>query len=304
MADRLLVDLGGTNTRVGLGDQSGLLRDTIRTLPNTGHESLADLLDVYLGDLRPGPLRALCAGVAGPVRAGTAQLTNHPWRIKAAELANVTGADHVHLVNDLQAQAWALDDLAPAALDPLFPGLPDPGGPRLVLGLGTGCNIAVAHQGADGLLVPPSEFGHTTLPDALEFRALYDALRDRHPPVPVEAALSGPGLVALHRHLTGETLTSHQIITTAPRETLTLFSTLLGLVAGNLCLAHMATGGLYLIGGTGRAIAPHLGPEFRAHFVARGPYAPILRDIPVTLVTDDSAALTGLHRCLCTRLRA
>lgn len=304
MADRLLVDLGGTHARLGLADASGLVTKTCRRLRNADHASLPEMLTFYLADQGAGPIRALCAGVAGPVRGGTAQLTNHAWRIEATALAAATGARQVHLINDLQAQAMALDDLPAGALHPLLPGTPDPDGPRLVLGLGTGCNIAVAHRMPGGLLVPPSESGHTTLPDAPEFRALYDDLRKMQSHLPIEAALSGPGLVNLHHHLTGETLTSQQIITAAPRGTLGAFTRLLGLVAGNLCLAHMATGGLFLIGGTARAIAPHIGPGFASAFSARGPYAPILRDIPVTLITDDSAALAGLYRCLNTRLPA
>ena len=298
MADRLLVDLGGTNARLGLADATGLLPDSTRTLPNAAHPSLAALLACYLDDVRAGPIRAICAGVAGPVRADAAQLTNHQWLIEAAELASATGANHVHLINDLQAQAWALDDLSPDALRPLRQGTPDPDGPRLVLGMGTGCNIAVAHRIAGSLMVPASESGHTTLPDAPEYRALYDDLRKAHPHLPIEAVLSGPGLATLHRHITGETLTSQEIVANAPAETMMLFTNLLGLVAGNLCLAHMATGGLYLIGGTARAMAPHIGPGFCERFTARGPYAPILQDIPVMLVTDDTAALRGLNRCL------
>ncbi|WP_135506066.1 glucokinase [Roseovarius aestuariivivens] len=304
MADRLLVDLGGTTARVGLAGARGVLPETVQTMPNADHPSLAALLATYLTGIQAGHIHALCAGVAGPVRAGTAQLTNHSWLIEAATLAAATGADHVHLINDLQAQAWALDDLAPEALHPLITGTADPDGPRLVLGLGTGCNVAVAHRTAAGLLVPPSESGHTTLPDAPDFRALYDDLRSGHPHLPIEAALSGPGLFNLHRHLTGDTLTPQQIIAAAPPETLQAFTHLLGLVAGNLCLAHMATGGLFLIGGTARAIAPHIGQGFRDSFTARGPYTPILRALPVTLVTDDTAALAGLNRCLASRLAA
>ena len=298
MADRLLADLGGTHCRVGLADATEFLPDTARTYPNAGFDGLAALLAAYLDALKPGPIRALCAGVAGPVRDGTAQLTNHAWFIDAAGLARATGATRVHLINDLQAQAWALDDLSPDALTPLIPGRPDPTGPRLVLGMGTGCNIAVAHRTPSGLLVPPSESGHTTLPDDPDLRPLYEHLRADHPHLPIEAALSGPGLSNLHAALTGTQLDPAEILAGSHTETLHLFSRLLGHVAGNLCLSHMATGGLYLIGGTARAIAPHVGQDFRTAFTARGPYAPIMQDIPVSLITDDTAALAGCARCL------
>lgn len=240
---RLLVDLGGTSCRVGLSDGTGLLSETARSFANADHADLADLLAAYLDAQRPGPVSAICVGVAGPVRDGAAQLTNHDWHIEADALARATGADHVHLINDLQAQAYALDDLDADSLTPLILCTPDPEGPRMALGLGTGCNIAVAHRVGDDLFVPPSESGHTTLPDAPGFRALYDALRGAASHLPIEAALSGPGLTRLHRFYTGETLTPTEIIGLEPRKTLQAFVSLLGLAASNLCLSHMATGG-------------------------------------------------------------
>lgn len=295
----LLIDLGGTSCRVGLSDGARLLPDSARSFANADHHSLASLLRAYLDIAQPGPLTALCAGVAGPVRHGAAQLTNHAWHIEAGTLAQATGADEVHLMNDLQAQAHALDDLAADSLTPLIDATPDPTGARLVLGLGTGSNIAVAHRIGDSLFVPPSESGHTTLPDAPGFRALYDALRSDLPHLPVEAALSGPGLCRLHHFYTGETLTPAEIIAFEPRKTLQAFVSLLGLTASNLCLTHMATGGLYLIGGMARAIAPYLAPlGFTDTFHPRGPYTDILRAVPVTLIADDNAALRGCARYL------
>ncbi|HKL45611.1 MAG TPA: glucokinase, partial [Roseovarius sp.] len=57
---------------------------------------------------------------------------------------------------------------------------------------------------------------------------------------------------------------------------------------------HMSTGGVYLIGGLARAIAPHFnGLECHRHFCAKGPYSQIMLNMPISLVTDDHAALLG-----------
>jgi len=295
----LLVDLGGTHCRVGLGDNTGLLPETVASLRNADFPDLPGLLQSYLTAQRPGPLRALCAGVAGPVRGDTAQLTNHAWHIEAGTLAQATGAQTVHLLNDLQAQGYSLDTLAPDTLTSLRPGTPDPKGARLVLGLGTGCNVAVVHRMGKALFVPPAESGHTPLPDCPDLRPLFDSLRDTHPHLPIEAALSGPGLTRLHHWLTGARLTPQEVIAAKPKETFALFSRLLAEVAGALCLHHMATGGLFLIGGTARALAPHIIWEvFDTAFTARGPYTDIIEGIPITLITDDTAALRGCARHL------
>jgi glucokinase len=308
MADlHLLADVGGTNTRVGLADPgNGLIAGTARSFPNVDFAGLAPLLAAYLADIGTGPIAALCAGVAGPVRGDAAQLTNHDWHITSAALRASTGAAHVHLLNDLQAQALALDDLPPDALTPIRPGTPDTG-PRLVLGLGTGCNVAVAHRIGDRLFVPAAESGHSALPHLdPALNALTRHLARDHPHKPIEAALSGPGLQRIYHWHSGTTLDTHRIIAghatgTDPHATaaLTLFSRLLGAVAGNLCLHHMATGGLYLIGGAARATAPHLiALGFDATFAARGPYAAIIDAIPVHLISDDTAALRGCARHL------
>lgn len=302
----LLADLGGTNTRVGLADANGLLANSSRSFANEGFTGLAALLRAYLDDVQPGPITGLCAGVAGPVKGSTAQLTNHKWFIDAADLGAATGAPHVHLINDLQAQGCALDDLSPKDTTPLFSGTPaGPDATRLVMGLGTGCNVAVVHRINGTLYVPPAESGHTTLPHIPGLSDLLTHLATRHPHLPIESALSGPGLTNIHAWHSGHYLPPDQIIAAARTEqgeatkTLTLFAQLLGTVAGNLCLSHLPMGGLYLIGGTARAVAPFLKPlGFHTTFIAKGPYTDILQAIPVHLITGDTAALRGCARHL------
>jgi glucokinase len=303
MTEWLLADIGASHTRLALADAEGLRPGTVQRLVNDDFAGPEALIASYLGGTT---VTAFCAGVAGPVRGRAAQLTNRDWRIDAGTLARLTGAAHVHLLNDLQAQAMALDDLDPRHLAPVLPGTPEPDGARMVLGLGTGSNIAVAHRVGARLFVPPAEAGHSGLPhlDA-EANALITALGREVAHKPYEALLSGSGLGRLHRLCTGETRDAAAIIAgadcgeAAARETLALFSRMLGAVAGNLALTHMATGGTYLIGGTARAVAPRLAATgFAESFAARGPYASIMRGMPVTLITDDNAALIGCWRAL------
>ncbi|MGX0875458.1 glucokinase [Roseovarius sp. MBR-154] len=301
MAEFLLADVGASHTRLARGTGRGLCPGTARRITNAEFSGLAPVMAAYLED---APVDAVCAGVAGPVRAGTARLTNLDWVIDTAEIARATGAQAVHLLNDLQAQAHALDDLPAAAILPLVPGVPVPDGPRMVMGLGTGSNIAVAHRVNATLYVPPAEAGHSGLPHmGVEENDLVAALAREMAHKPYEAVLSGPGLARIHRLRTGQEQTPDRIIagyeTGMPdaRHTLELFGHILGTVLGNLALTHMSTGGIYLIGGLARAIAPHFTDlECHRHFCARGPYEPIMRDMPISLITDDHAALLGcLH---------
>lgn len=303
----LLADLGGTNTRVALADQHGLRPDSIQSFRNADFPGLAPLLTAYLNTLHPGPVASLCAGVAGPVQGGRAQLTNYDWLIKVDDLRVATGAEDVRLINDLQAQGYALGDLPEMAVSKLFEGHPaSVKAPSLVLNLGTGCNVAVVHHTQSGVFVPAAESGHTTLPHATGRMAeLYAYLGRRHAHLPIEAALSGPGLVNIHEWISGAQLDPSQVIAAYEAgaadaaETLTLFTEILGNVAGNFALHHLPIGGLYLSGGLARAVAPHLAKlGFYAPFIARGPYTDIVSKIPVSVITEDSFALLGCARAL------
>ncbi|GAW34203.1 glucokinase [Roseovarius sp. A-2] len=301
MADWLLADVGASHTRLARATRQGICPGTAQRFANAEFSGLVPLMAAYLDG---ATVDAVCAGVAGPVRHGTARLTNLDWVIDPAELARATGATAVHLLNDLQAQAQALDDLPPASLLPLVPGVPDPNGPRMVMGLGTGSNIAVAHRVNGKVYVPPAEAGQSGLPHmGTAENGLIAALGREMAHKPCEAFLSGPGLARLHRLRTGQEQAPDRIIAgfkaSLPNacETLETFGNILGAVMGNLALTHMSTGGVYLSGGLARAIAPHFTAlGCHRHFCTKGPYKQILCNTPISLVTDDHAALLGcLH---------
>lgn len=308
MAERwLLADLGGTNTRLGLAVDGRVDTASVQSFANADFSGLAPLVDQYLQGARCGRVSAFCAGVAGPVRAGAAQLTNYDWYIDRSTLSGVLGSAHVSLMNDLQAQGFALNDLTSDHVTPLFEGaLSEPHSVRMVMGLGTGSNIAVVHDTPTGLLVPPAEAGHTSLPFA-EGRCaeLIAHLGTHHTHRPIESAVSGPGLVNIYHWLTGKHITPAEIMTAQKDgqpdavEALDLFCDILGQVAGDLCLTHLPMGGLFFIGGMARAVGPVLADSgFYSQFCAKGPYADIMRDIPIHLITDDNAALLGCARYL------
>ncbi|RKF14000.1 glucokinase [Roseovarius spongiae] len=299
----LLADVGASNTRIGLARAGVVQQGSVRIARNAEHDGFTALVLAYLSDIGAGPPEAICAGVAGPVRGDAAQLTNRDWHIDARALGAATGAARVRLINDLQAQAHALDDLPPGALRRLIPGRPDPAGARLALGLGTGCNIAVAHRVKGRLFVPPSEAGHTRLP-LLDLPAgLVAALGWHGAHLPVEAALCGEGLLRIARWCGSDAGRSAEVIGCADggpeAAALRHYLRILGTVAGDMALAHLPRGGIYLIGGLARALAPFIAtPDFARAFTDKGPYRAILEDIPLSLITDDAAALYGCARVL------
>jgi glucokinase len=78
-------------------------------------------------------------------------------------------------------------------------------------------------------------------------------------------------------------------------ETISLFSTYLGRVAGDMAMIFMARGGVFLAGGISQKILPALKkPEFRQAFEDKAPHSALLKTIPTFVVTHPTAALSGL----------
>ncbi|MBZ8118342.1 glucokinase [Roseovarius sp. LXJ103] len=291
----LLMDIGGTNTRLGLSHFGALDAASVETLRNADHTSSEALIETYL---MGRPVSAIAAGVAGPVQSGTAQLTNIDWHVDGARLARITGAQTVHLINDLQAQGYALDDLAPESITEILPGMPVRG-TRLVLGLGTGCNIAVVYRTGAWLFVPPSETGHSRLPHMPDLPdGVIEHLARSAPHLPIEAVLSGPALTQIAAWL-GEGDDLPSLLQDPERHTTRIALHVLGHVIGDLALTHLPTEGITLIGGLARALAPHLmRPEFTERMWAKGPYRAIATRVPLRVLHDDTAALIGCARLL------
>ncbi|MBN2905884.1 MAG: ROK family protein [Rhodobacteraceae bacterium] len=301
----LVIDIGGTNTRVALASGPAIVPGSVRRYRNAEHAGLDAVLARYLSDAGTPPIQSACAALAGPVRDGRGRLTNLDWTIDEADIARVTGARRVRLINDLQAQGYALDHLSPGALIPVLHGPQVRGGARLVIGIGTGFNAAAVHAGPTGTLVTAAEAGHSTLPVSDEAGlslARFAAGADGF--AAVEDILSGRGLEHAFGWITSQagsprTMAAHSIVERAATDpdaaqALRLFADMLGVVAGDLALNHLPFGGLFLTGGVARAVTPYLdAPGFAASFRAKGRFAPLMAEFAVHTVTDDFAALTG-----------
>ncbi|MCJ8139701.1 glucokinase [Falsirhodobacter halotolerans] len=296
----LVADVGGTNSRIALAEDSVLRPDTIRRFPNAEFAGIETVIARYLDELGVR-IDAACLAVAGPVSNGVAHLTNRDWTIDGARIAAATGAARVMVLNDLQAQGFALPHVAAEALRTVVPGRPAPvGAPRMVVGVGTGLNVAAVHYASGGVVVPPAEAGHITLPvQTAEDLRLADYLTTHHGVAKAEEALSGRGISALHGFLTGTPKPSDQIIPaigTDPEatETARLFLRLLATFVGDMALVHLPTGGIALCGGMARAFTPHFEPlGFRKAFLDKGDFAALLESMPVQVLEDDYAALIG-----------
>ncbi|MEO0547222.1 MAG: glucokinase [Pseudomonadota bacterium] len=314
-------DIGGTNARfewIGDADTRPHSLGIVKTADYDGPE--AAILDCLARADLPLPKTALLAA-AGPITEEGLDLTNCAWVIRPRPFLKTTGLIHLQLLNDFEAQALALpffvasDVCAIAGSAPSANRLKDANTfTKAVLGPGTGLGVGLMVR-AQGKWVPvPGEGGHVDLgprtPFEAELWAHLDTIGGR---ISAEQILSGDGLENLHRAMqktlqtdgdqTDDGLRTAPQITAAALEdassiaaqTLSLFCTALGRVAGDLAVTSMAYGGVYLAGGIVQKIAPFVHASgFRKAFEDKAPHTDLMRTMPTWLVQHELPALLGL----------
>lgn len=311
----LVVDVGGTNTRVALARGSAVLPGSVRRYRNADHSDFTSLLGHDLETAGRDACGMACVAVAGPVREGAVELTNVDWRIDIPEIARATGTGTVALLNDLQAEGYALGHIAPSFLREIMPQSgAGSSATQLVIGVGTGFNAAVVHHLASGRHVSPAEAGHVGMPvvsDADLRLARYIGAKEGF--ADVEGVLSGRGIENIHAwlgHLEDTPLRVcaadivQALATSNPRAeaTLRVFVRLLGVAAGNLALTTLPFGGIYLAGGVARAMAPYLKDlGFVEAFRDKGRFSGFMKSFGVSVIEDEYAALAGCARHLADR---
>jgi len=314
-------DIGGTKTTLGLFDQAHGPRDAITriTLPSRDYDTFEALCAEIMRS-GSGPVTHAALGVAGPVSGHEAHTTNLPWTMDADRLAAEFGFQHVELFNDLVAVVYGVPHLSDAELHTLIPASGDPAGPIAILAPGTGLGQAFATREAGRLIALPSEGGHVDFAPVNNRQVrLLEYMRQTHEHVSYERVCSGIGIGDLYDFLEaeGEIPASSwveerlegaedrtPIIVTSGQDadrpcplcaaTIDLFTEILGAKAGNIALAGMATGGVYLGGGIPpRMLAELAAGAFAEAFLAKGRLRPLMEAIPVRVILNPDTAFIG-----------
>lgn len=315
MTTLLAGDIGGTKTLLALYELDGsaglsLLRS--ERFPSADWDDLAPMVGHFLGHSGPPP-SAACLAVAGPVAGGQARLTNLTWQLDEGRLQAATGIPRVELVNDFAVLIYGLPHLGPGQQALLRAGIAQPDAPLLVLGAGTGLGVAYGVPSPTGLVAVASEGAHGEFAprSSAEWELKQWLLRERGlERVSIERVVSGTGLgeVArwlLHtRHPNGDHLLSdHAQGDDLPaavagaaaqgeplaREALDLWISCYGSVCGDLALAGLSRGGIWLAGGTaGKLLADLRSPHFEQAFLNKGRLGAVLADMPITAVVDPA----------------
>jgi glucokinase len=314
-------DIGGTKTNLAVYSPEAGLRAPLMeaTFPSTDYGSLEALVGGFLSQTGVKVERA-SFGVAGPVVAGQAEITNLPWVMDEVQLREALGLSSVRLLNDLSAIGHAIPWLEPADVHTLNEGQARPGGAIAIVAPGTGLGEAFLTWDGARYQSHASEGGHADwAPSGRLQLGLLRYLMERFGHVSVERVCSGRGIPNIYAYLKdsghaeepswlAEELAQASdptpVIAKAALNsdrscalcvsTLDVFVRILGAEAGNLALGVMATGGVYLGGGIPPRILPLLEDgRFLDAFRQKGRFSDMLSRIPVRVILNPKSALLG-----------
>lgn len=316
-------DIGGTKTLLQIAEcKAGRCRAVRKQrFDSRSYDSLSPIIREFLKQEREKNIKAVCFGVAGPVRetakGQSVKVTNLPWEIHSQELKRRFKLPRLLLVNDFQAIGYGIEALGKKDLTVLQKGKAIRHGPRALIGAGTGLGQGLLFWNRDHYMPVATEGGHANFAPANELQIeLAHYLLKNAGRTSWELVLSGHGLVELYGFLKarGNMPESPSVagmmrngdpaaaITQAAleqndalaNETLNLFVDIYGAQAGNLALTAGATGGVYIAGGIAPKIISRLTDgRFMRAFLNKGKMKPYVADLPVQVVTRPEVGLIG-----------
>lgn len=305
----LVADIGGTNARFGILTDTHAALKEFQTAKTADFDGLEDAIEAMVTSKADTMPRSAVLALAGPINGDEVPLTNCDWVIRPKHLMKTFNLEDVILVNDFEAQSLALPSLQAEDLKIIGDVPMGQTGTKVVVGPGTGLGAAgMVHAG--NIWVPvPGEGGHIDLgPITDEEFELWPHFEKEYGRISAEALLCGRGLVRLYngvcswrgqsvRFETPSEITSAALSSDDPcaHEALMVFCRLLGRVAGDLALAFMAKGGVYLAGGISQKIAEFLATsEFREAFVSKAPHQKLMSAMSTGIIIHEKPALMGL----------
>ena len=329
----LAADVGGTKTLLGLFQEAPERPKEIESgeFVTLDYDSLVPMIREFLKaeGVDPARITAASFGVAGTVSNNVARLTNVPWLVDGHQIAEAASLPSVHVLNDLQAMAYAVPVLAAKELEYLQQGVAQSGGNACVIAAGTGMGEALLLN-VDGRFVPgATEGGHADwgarTPREIELLSTIVRIYGR---CSVEHVVCGPGLVNIYQfihdmwgsriYLSAAALVPARTCDGVGRvddptdlpgaiaksamegrcakclQALQIFIEAYGAEAGNLALRTMATAGVYIGGGIAPKLLPMLREgRFMEAFRAKEPMQDMVATIPVAVILNPEAGLLG-----------
>ena len=298
---------GARYVSLAIADIDELTVSNFALLSAADFEQPMQAVERYLATIPRCPNKVSLA-LAGTVEGDAATFTHRNWKVSRNDVKAATGADHVCLINDIEASALMLPNLSAYDLQELSAGAAVPYGNKALLMAGAAVGIAGLVR-ADKEWVPVVGEGGflrfvLTREDLAELGPGF--LAERY--VACDDVFTGAGLVALYDALVAKAKTkakssgarqisAHGLSGEDPvaARALQIIATWLGRVAGDVALLYGARGGLYLGGGLVANIIPALQTgHFREAFESRGDRSAYIARLPVKVIkTAADAGIRG-----------
>ena len=314
-------DIGGTKTNLAVfSSETGWRKPYAEaTYTSIDYPDLESLVREFLAQ-HNFPIDRASFGVAGPVVAGHASITNLSWMMDEHQLQQALNIPSVYLLNDLDAIAHSLPHLESQDLHVINEGQRVAGGAIAVIAPGTGLGEAFLTWDGSQYQAHTSEGGHADFAPVNTFQLeLLRYLMSRFPHVSFERVCSGKGIPNIYDYLKDSGYAeepqwlAEQFLTTHDRSpiivnnaldkhnacelcvaTLNAFVSILAAEAGNLALKVLSTGGVYIGGGIPPRILSYMpARQFMQVFTHKGRLTPMLPQMPVHVILNPKVALIG-----------
>lgn len=312
----LAADIGGTHARVALMRAShegthGVETLAYRVFTCADFPSLSELLQAFVDTDVQASVKHCVLACAGQIMGNEVVNDNLAWPIHLPQLRHALGLDEVAVLNDFEALAYALDGtLAEGGRHLCGPDTASHG-PILVIGPGTGLGAAVHVPFPAGGFVLTTEAGQMDFaPNSVREREVLAHLMPSGGYLPFEHIVSGPGLLTIYETLCAlnedtSTLATPEAVTKAAVargdaravDAVELFCASLGSFTGNVAMAFMATGGVYLAGGFLSSIFELLKHSaFEERFLHGRSAREVLTHVPVWVTEHGCHGVQGAAR--------
>lgn len=312
---RFIIDLGGTNIRIGLVNTQTRAIDVLQKFPISRWDSLEACLKDFFHSNAQTPCDGYGAiAFAGILDNGVAKLTNSTWAFSASSLTLALGLKKICILNDFEAIAHGLPYLTKQSLIQLGGNDPIPNAPKVVLGAGTGlgCSYLIHHE--QQWIAIATELGFTTLSGQNDREAkVISYITKQEGENLAENMLSGQGLCNIYaalcamdnkpmQHKRPEDIAKVEETDPLATETLDIFLSFMGTCAANAFMAVNAQGGVYIAGGIAQKLqhrlkTSNLWNNFQGRGISRkekSKHHNQIQQTPLYLITDDVPASQGL----------
>lgn len=313
----LIADIGGTNARFALVDESDQQFYGIQTLEAADFTKLTDAIDLYLQSHSIEQLESINLAVAGPIHNEQVKFPNSHWQVNCQELRSKYRIEKANLLNDWEAIAYSLSGFTEQDLIKLgTKNVPIKSDNYCFGAIGPGSGLGVSGLICRNNNLAPivTEGGHVGFAPENQYQGqVLKYLQQKYDGrVSRERLLSGPGIVNIYEALCSIHGVENQGLTAASianlglakteqeaedaicAEAFALFFEILGQAAGDIALDMGAYDGVFIAGGICQRYPDHLvSSYFRRGFENKGRHSEIMQQIPCWLITHPNPGLLG-----------